>query len=287
MLVDGEPAAAAPAHPVPWWSFTKTVLAAAALRLVATGKLTLDEQLPAQSYSMRQLLRHTSGVRNYSQLDSYQNAVRTGRSPWAPEEMLQRVANGLPAFPPGTLWAYSNTGYAIVRSVIEDITGSPIQAALESLVFAPLGIAGVVVGTTAADLAATAWGNARGYDPRWVFHGLLIGTPIAAARTLHGVLEGGLLPDALVAEMRRPAPSGTEIAGRPWRNFGYGTGLMIALDGPAGPAYGHTGHDWTSVAAVYHFPGTRSPRTVAAFMAGDHEAEIEWAAVNAALAPAP
>jgi hypothetical protein len=158
---------------------------------------------------------------------------------------------------------------------------------LDHLIFSPLGISGVVVGTTPADLDASQWGNATRYQPRWVYHGLLIGTATAAARTLYGILEGDLLSAGLMAEMRKQIPLGTEMPGRPSRNFGYGMGLMIALDGPAGPAYGHTGHDWTSVAAVYHFPGLQPRRTIAAFLPGDREAEVEWAAVNAALALAP
>ena len=37
--------------PVPWWSFTKTALAAAALVLVDAGRLTLDTPLAGQRYT--------------------------------------------------------------------------------------------------------------------------------------------------------------------------------------------------------------------------------------------
>jgi hypothetical protein len=60
---------------------------------------------------------------------------------------------------------------------------------------------------------------------------------------------------------------------------------VIALEGPAGACYGHTGHDRTSVAAVYHFSDLVPGRTVAAFLPGDREAEVEWVAVNAASGP--
>jgi D-alanyl-D-alanine carboxypeptidase len=287
ILSNGQHSAAPPSRPVPWWSFTKTVLAAAALRLVDRGKLALDKPLPEQSYTLRQLLQHTSGVRNYTQLASYADAVRTGQSPWPPEEMLKRVAGELPAFPPNTTWAYSNTGYYIVRTIMQDVTGDPLEQVLDRLVFSPLGVSGVIVGKTPADLAVSQWGNTTGYDPQWVYHGLLIGSATAAARTLDGILHGNILPDWLLAAMCKPMPLGKEIPGRPGRNFGYGLGLMIALDGPAGPSYGHTGHDWTSVAAVYHFSGLQPPRTIAAFLPGDHEAKVEWAAVTAALESQP
>ena len=46
---------------VPWWSFTKTILAAAALRLVELGQLSLEEPLQGQSCCLRQLLQHRAG----------------------------------------------------------------------------------------------------------------------------------------------------------------------------------------------------------------------------------
>jgi D-alanyl-D-alanine carboxypeptidase len=274
-----------PSRPVPWWSFTKTVLAAAALRLVDQGQVTLDDQLPEQRFSLRQLLRHTSGVRSYTDLDAYLTMVKNADPPWPAEEMLERVRVERPAFEPGTLWAYSNTGYHFVRTIIETTTGDPIQTALDRLIFAPLGIEGVIVGQTPADLDRSQWGNATRYDPRYVYHGLLIGPAIAAARTLHGILEGGILPSQLLDQMQKPIPLGHELPGRPGREFGYGIGLMIALEGPAGRSFGHTGHDWTSVDAVYHFPDLTPARTVAVFLPGDRHNEVEWAAVNAALSP--
>jgi Beta-lactamase len=55
---------------VPWWSFTKTVIAAAVLRLVQDGRLRLDETLDGKSYSLRQLLQHRAGLPDYGALPS-------------------------------------------------------------------------------------------------------------------------------------------------------------------------------------------------------------------------
>jgi CubicO group peptidase (beta-lactamase class C family) len=49
---------------VPWWSFSKTVVAATALRLVDQGRLSLDEP-QRDGFTLRQLLRHESGLRDY------------------------------------------------------------------------------------------------------------------------------------------------------------------------------------------------------------------------------
>src|SRR5258708_10761012 len=50
---------------VPWWSFTKTVIAAAALALVRDGKLGLDEAVPGRPFTLRQLLQHRAGLTTY------------------------------------------------------------------------------------------------------------------------------------------------------------------------------------------------------------------------------
>jgi CubicO group peptidase (beta-lactamase class C family) len=65
---------------VPWWSFTKTLIAAAALRLAERGRLALDEPLTGLPYTPRQLLQHRAGVGDYGQLPDYQAAVARGRT---------------------------------------------------------------------------------------------------------------------------------------------------------------------------------------------------------------
>jgi CubicO group peptidase (beta-lactamase class C family) len=50
---------------VAWWSFSKTVIAAAALVLLDHGKLELDGPVPRAPYTLRHLLQHTSGLPDY------------------------------------------------------------------------------------------------------------------------------------------------------------------------------------------------------------------------------
>jgi CubicO group peptidase (beta-lactamase class C family) len=69
--------------PAPWWSFTKTVLSAAALVLVRDGVLALDEALPDRPYTLRHLLQHRSGLANYGEVPGitrpWREATRPGR----------------------------------------------------------------------------------------------------------------------------------------------------------------------------------------------------------------
>ena len=272
--------------PVPWWSYAKTVLASAALVLVAKGRLQLDEPVRGRTFTLRQLLQHRAGLRCYGTLQAYHAAVAAGEPPWPVAEMLRRVDAGTPEFEPGHGWGYSNIGYLLVRDLVEDGADAPLGPALERLVFRPLGIDGVTVARQPADLDATAWGNPRRYHPGWVYHGLLVGTPSAAALLLHRLLAGGLLPPALLAAMHARHPVGGAIPGRPWRTAGYGLGLMIGQGKPQGEYVGHSGGGPGSTAAIYQRTGetvgARTRCTGAAFAPVDDLGTVEARATELA-----
>lgn len=65
---------------VPWWSFTKPVLATAALSLVRDGLISLDEQVQEGPFTLRQLLKHQAGLADYSAQQLLQT-VRHGQRP--------------------------------------------------------------------------------------------------------------------------------------------------------------------------------------------------------------
>lgn len=270
---------------VPWWSFTKTVLAAAALRLVERGRLGPDARFEGRSFTLRQLLQHQSGLPDYGSLPEYHAAVARGDAPWGEDEMLARCGGGALAFEPGQGWGYSNVGYLLVRRAVENATGLPIGPALRGLVLDELGLDSVRVLATAEELGLTAWGNARGYDPRWVYHGLLAGTARDAAALLDALLSGRLLAPATVAEMRLAVLLGGPLPDRPWQATGYGLGLMIGRMAGAGEVAGHSGSGPGSTAAVYRFDRLATPVTIAAFAPTQEEGVTEREAVRLATAP--
>jgi D-alanyl-D-alanine carboxypeptidase len=273
---DGELEACADQTRVPWWSFTKTALAVAAMQLVAQGRLSLDANMVDGPYTLRQLLQHRAGVPDYGGLESYHQAVRHGEKPWVVEQMLDRVASGRLDFQPGHGWRYSKLGYLFVRRAIEDVTGHDINTALRHLVFDGRKLDSVSLATSAADLADTAWGNSHQYDPGWVYHGLLVGTPRDAALFLHLLMSGDVLPPALLTEMTIRHPIGGQLPGRPWETTGYGLGLMIGQMALAGMAMGHSGAGPGCVSAIYYFGDRTSPCTIAAFAQGCDEGVTEW-----------
>jgi CubicO group peptidase (beta-lactamase class C family) len=98
---DGKLSGDVTAGAVPWWSVTKTCMAAAALILSERGKLSLDAALPGRAFTLRQLLRHDAGLRDYTAVPDYLAAATAGGAPWSEAELLSRVEVDKLAYRPG------------------------------------------------------------------------------------------------------------------------------------------------------------------------------------------
>jgi D-alanyl-D-alanine carboxypeptidase len=285
VVVGGEPRGELAGVLVPWWSIAKTAIAACALVLVAGGRLDLDQPLRRRAFTLRQLLQHTSGLPDYAESDEYEVAVERHDDPWSEDDLLAHIEAAKPLFPPGQGWAYSNSGYFLVRRLIEQATGCDIEAALKALVFGPLGISQSFVARTRADLKRSVYGDEDDFHPGWVAHGLLLGPPSDVARFMDGLFTGGLLPVPLRAAMRERHPIEVDLPDRPWRSKGYGLGVMMDIASPCGCCIGHSGQGPDSVSAAYHFPELDPPRTVAAFAPTDDQGIAERAVLEAAARP--
>jgi len=128
-------------------SISKTFVAALAGRLAARGTISLDDPLAkyvpdfydAASITLRQLLNHTSGVRDL--FDVMSSAILANRTrAWTTDEVLAKVGHARYAFAPGKGYWYSNTDYVLLGAVIEKATGQPIAALVRSEFLEPLGL---------------------------------------------------------------------------------------------------------------------------------------------------
>ncbi len=200
-------------QPVPWWSFTKTILAATALVLVRDGRLALDHSVRDRPFTLRQLLQHQSGLADYGGLAAYHEAVARGDEPWPVSELLERTDARRLRFEPGQGWSYSNIGYLIVRELIEETAGEDLSAAVARLVLHPLDISEARIARTRADLAGVAMGSTSSYHPGWVYHGLAVGPLRDAALLLDRLMTGTLLPSPLLEAMGEAHRSASRIPG--------------------------------------------------------------------------
>lgn len=266
----GETAFSGHCEPTPWWSFTKTVLAIAALRLADGGSLSLDQPIAGERYSLRQLLRHEAGLPDYGSLPRYHEDVAAGRPPWPIERLLAETQARRLRTEPGVGWAYSNIGYLLVARSIEQASGAPLAQALDRLVFAPAGLTTARLATTPDDLTDARMGGAAGYHPGWVYHGLAIGSTADAARLLRMLVAGALLRPAALAAMRdaRALPEHRSVV---HPDPAYGLGLMLSATEPETRPLGHSGAGPGSRIAVY----ARGGKTAAVWIATPSDRDPE------------
>ena len=205
-------------------SITKQFTAVAVLLLQADGKLRLDDsvqqhlpevaRLIAQPISLRQLLHHTGGLVGYQELMElagvdFEDVVR-------PADVLRTIAV-LPALhsPPGTRFAYSDTGYFLLAQVVARLGGGSLDAFLQKRVFGPLGMASTYVYN---DHRRVVPRRARAYEPiagqqawrlnesNWVMDGDagVHSTVLDLARWGAEVTRPRVLPPAVIESLRTP-----------------------------------------------------------------------------------
>jgi D-alanyl-D-alanine carboxypeptidase len=124
-------------------SVSKEFTAAAVLLLVEEGKLSLDDPAgkwfpdlgDASKVTVRQLLTHTSGLRDYWPQDFVPPEMLHATSI---EGILNEWAHRPLDFAPGTEWQYSNTGYVLAGAIVEKVAGEPLVEFLQRRIFAPL-----------------------------------------------------------------------------------------------------------------------------------------------------
>lgn len=259
----------------PWWSFTKTVLAATALSLVRDGLIRLDDPVVDQPFTLRQLLRHEAGLADYGELAHYHAAVANGEPAWSATEMMQRLDGTRLRYAPGTAWRYSNVGYLLIGRLIERLTDLTLDEAVIQRALSPLGLSNVRFAKTPADLQTTLLGSTSSYDPAWVYHGLLIGPISQAALFLDRLLSADLLPRGLLQQMQTARTVGGPMPGRPWITPGYGLGVMQGVIEGGHSLCGHSGCGPGSVIAVYRIGDGATSACCAAVETGAREGAVE------------
>lgn len=133
-------------------SVSKQFTAMGIVLLKEGGKLSYDDKLAKffpelASYgdiTVRQLLNHTSGLPDYMELMYFNwdwKQIATNK------DMIAKLAEIKPAalFQPGEKFEYSNTGYALLGSIIEKASGMSFGDYLDKSIFKPLGMTNTFV----------------------------------------------------------------------------------------------------------------------------------------------
>ena len=267
------------------YSVTKTYLGVLCLRLdldldapVATW--IDDPRLPRAS--LRQLLNHTSGIPDYGRLPAYGEAVRsTPSEPWSDEELLARALAAGPDFEPGGGWAYSNTGYLLVRRIVDGVAPGGFAGALERELLGPLGLTETSLALELGDLEGLVPGwsaqvgdglqDVRGrYHPRWVGHRSLASTHADQHRFWAALASGELCDLAVLTDA---VEIGFDAPGfvRP----SYGLGVMTDPGWPGGLLIGHGGGGPGYAAATFAVLRDDADPLVAVELSGDERVDVQ------------
>jgi CubicO group peptidase (beta-lactamase class C family) len=132
-------------------SVSKQFTAFAIVILKEKGKLNYDDKIGAflpqlsfyKNVTIRNLLSHTSGLPDYMKIldsllidETWDNKTKIATN----NDILNVYKKNQPKllFEPNEKWEYSNTGYAILASIIEKISGKSYAEFLKTEIFKPL-----------------------------------------------------------------------------------------------------------------------------------------------------
>lgn len=130
-------------------SVSKVLTATAILKLVNAGKFDLDQKVntilktfPYEDITVRMLLNHRSGMRNYAYFTDKDKTIWDRHNQLTNQDILNIMATkdiGL-EYKPNTRFTYCNTNYAMLALIIEKITGLSYKEAMSQMIFKPLGM---------------------------------------------------------------------------------------------------------------------------------------------------
>lgn len=130
-------------------SVAKQFTATAILLLVNEGKLRLDDdvrkhvpELPeyGRTITIRHLLSHTSGLREWSNLVADQGYPRGTRVTTQADLFNIIVRQKALNYPVGDFYSYTNSGFALLTTIVERVSGMPFTQFSNERIFKPAGM---------------------------------------------------------------------------------------------------------------------------------------------------
>ena len=130
-------------------SVAKQFTAMAVQLLASDGKLSLDD--PVRKYipelpdygtplTIRHMLSHTSGLRDWGSVQGIAGWPRTSRE-YTHAHVLDIVSRQKSLnFDPGTKWSYSNTGFNLAAIIVSRVSGMSFAEFSKQRIFGPLGM---------------------------------------------------------------------------------------------------------------------------------------------------
>ncbi|MGI5838751.1 MAG: serine hydrolase domain-containing protein [bacterium] len=138
-----------PEHSFLIGSVSKQFTTMAVMMLQERGLLAYDEPIarffpdfPAYKdvVTIRHLMTHTAGIKEYL-VDAFWQQPAAERAQVTQDSLLQLIGGwGELDFAPGTRFSYSNSGYVMLGSIVEQLSGQSFASFITERIFRPLGM---------------------------------------------------------------------------------------------------------------------------------------------------
>jgi len=252
-------------------SISKLNIAILLLMLAQDSLISLDDTwhkyLPTlnvafdTNITIRQLLNHTSGIKDYLEVPANAHYVTSNFSTfYTPQYILENIVSGVPDFPRGTNFNYSNSNYALAAYVAEAATANSLQSELRTRIWNPVGMKHTYFGAyeSIPDQRAGVWWNfgagltnySNQSDTSMLSFGYgtdnIVTCPTDLAKLVHALLNNQLLSPQAMNEMLAFVPQSFVQ----WTG-GYGLGIHHFLGQTVDTLLGHDGK-FCNLSDVFH-----------------------------------
>ena len=152
-------------------SCSKQFTATCVVMLVREGKVSLDDnvrkyipELPdyGTPITVRHLLHHTSGLRDYNALLELAGFRGDSDCPNVDEALDVICRQKKLNYPPGQEYSYTNTGFFLLSQIVERVSGKSLNAFAQEHIFKPLGMEHTLYQDDHTQIIKN---RATGYDP--------------------------------------------------------------------------------------------------------------------------
>jgi len=222
-------------------SITKTFTAVIIMQLIDENKLSSQTRLAdhypeipnAKKITIEQLLRHRSGLYDFTNSEDYLN---WNIEPQTKQELLKKIIKNGVVFDPDEKAEYSNTNYLLLSYIAERVDNKEFSEILEDRIIQPLGLkntyyGGQINSTNDEALSYTkldSWKLSSETDMSIpVGAGAVVSNPTDLNVFYNKLLKGELVSDSLLNEMKKIVDN-------------YGIGL-VKFPFNKKRAFGHTG----------------------------------------------
>ncbi|GAA4272801.1 serine hydrolase [Aquimarina gracilis] len=156
-------------------SVSKQFTGMSIMKLKEAGKLDYDQKVnsiltdfPYDTITIRHLLHHVSGLEDYERMmhEHWQSQDTTGTETIGNNKIMKVFFERNPKlrFMPGDKYEYSNTGYLILASIVEKISGQHFREFLKENIFEPVGMKNTLLYSYQVDADPTMPNRVFGYN---------------------------------------------------------------------------------------------------------------------------